>query len=360
VCARVTSRRGSAPGRRPVERGAREAPACAALGRLCRRGRRPPGSLARGQLGEPVGARGGGARGSGAEGGGGASGPARVRGHSAGCMAVVRLGSKGAAGTESASSVVVVVTTAVSTRWETLLCACVGGCWPAVAGTWARMGGFSAFPLPGPLESGVCQRLVPSARCAPAPRTPRGRAPPRPPADVGRQSAWAPAGEAQAASGRAAEGGGERSFSGARQAPPPPPGRLTWAGAPPARRWGRARGRGLGGPLGARQSPGEGGRRLIPGIPRAPALASAAEPALGARRPRVRLGVRSGRGQCGARARRRLRVGAPPECAPRSRPCLCPQRGPAGPRWARREPPGGECGRTGPGEGWLAGKSGMG
>ncbi|XP_061253105.1 transcription cofactor vestigial-like protein 4 isoform X8 [Bos javanicus] len=203
------------------------------------------------------------------------------------------------------------------------------------------MGGFSAFPLPGPLESGVCQRLVPSARCAPAPRTPRGRAPPRPPADVGRPSAWAPAGEAQAASGRAAEGGGERSLSGARQAPPPPPGRLTWAGAPPARRWGRARGRGLGGPLGARQSPGEGGRRLIPGIPRAPALASAAEPALGARRPRVRLGVRSGRGQCGARARRRLRVGAPPECAPRSRPCLCPQRGPAGPRWARREPPGG-------------------
>lgn len=167
------SRRGSAPGRRPVERGAREAPACAALGRLCRRGRRPPGSLARGQLGEPVGAKGGGARGSGAEGGGGASGPARVRGHSAGCMAVVRLGSKGAAGTESASSVVVVVTTAVSTRWETLLCACVWGCWPAVAGTWARMGGSSAFPLPGPLESGVCQRLVPSARCAPAPRTPR-------------------------------------------------------------------------------------------------------------------------------------------------------------------------------------------
>ena len=129
-------------------------PACAALGRLCRRGRRPPGSLARGQLGEPVGARGGGPRGSGAEGGGGASGPARVRGHSAGCMAVVRLGSKGAAGTESASSVVVVVTTAVSTRWETLLCACV------CVGVLARSGGHlgthgRVFCVPAPWAFGV-------------------------------------------------------------------------------------------------------------------------------------------------------------------------------------------------------------
>ena len=70
-----------------VEPGKREAPACAALRRLSGRGGRPPGAFP-GQLSEPVCVIGGDACGSGAEGGGGAAGPARMRGHLAGCVAV--------------------------------------------------------------------------------------------------------------------------------------------------------------------------------------------------------------------------------------------------------------------------------
>lgn len=203
----------------------------------------------------------------------------------------------------------------------------------------ARSGGHlgthgRVFCVPAPWAFGV--RCVSGAgtqraRRAGSTRSPRSSAAPAP-ADVGRPCAWAPAREARAASGRAAEGGGERSSPGAPG--PAPASRPAHLGRRPTC---RALGAGPGAwPWRARWSPAEGGRRLIPGIPRAPALASAAEPALGARRPRVRVGVRSGGGLCGARARRRLRVGAPAECArPRAPRGRAPASAPSG-AWLAR------------------------
>lgn len=144
----------------------------------------------------------------------------------------------------------------------------------------------------------------------------------------------------------------------AREARPPPPRRLTWARPPPAGLEGRARGRGPAEPRRARERAGGASFQGFLALPRSRPPRSR----LGARRPCVRVGVRSGWGRCGsagarAPARRRAPGVRPVPRAPWSRPC--PQRGPAGPRRAIPEPPGGECGRRGQGEGWLAGSSGV-
>lgn len=145
------------------------------------------------------------------------------------------------------------------------------------------------------------------------------------------------------------------------EAPPPPPCPLTWPRPPTCSVGGACPGAWSGGPGGARQCPAEGGRRLIPGIPRASALASAGS-RLGARRPRVRVGVRRGSrcGSAGASApvRRRALGVRPARPAVPPPPRRCPPRGPAGSRRASPEPPGGECRRTRPARAGLRGNSG--
>lgn len=104
------------------------------------------------------------------------------------------------------------------------------------------------------------------------------------------------------------------------------------------------------GPGRARRSLGDSGRLLIPGIPRAPALASAAEPAR-----RARSACACGCAE-GASVRERGRERACASVRPGVRPARSevpppPPRGPAGPRRARPQPLGGECWVTGP-AGW--------
>lgn len=91
-------------------------------------------------------------------------------------------------------------------------------------------------------------------------------------------------------------------------------------------------GGGSAGPGGARQCPAEGGRRLIPGIPRASALASAAEPAWRAP-PACACGCAEGE-SVRERGRERACASARPRSAPRA---------PGGPASTPRLPP------TGPG-----------
>ncbi|KAB1263880.1 hypothetical protein Cadr_000020692 [Camelus dromedarius] len=233
-------------------------------------------------------------------------------------------GAAGPAGTESGSTVDVVVSCAVSTRCVNLLC--------APAGTGARTRGSCSclctegvFPLPGPL--GVRQ-VTRSPGPAPAPGSDAPRALRRrgPPERLGTHGVGASCRPARGGRGR-----GNEPHSGARgPPPPPPPSRLTWARAPPAGREGATRGR-------ARLSPGAGGRRLIPGIPRAPALASASEPA----RRAPPAGARCRGAGASAPARRRppsapgpTRPAVPPPCLPSSGPGR-PEAG--APRAARRE-----------------------
>lgn len=107
---------------------------------------------------------------------------------------------------------------------------------------------------------------------------------------------------------------------------------------------------------GARERAGGASFQGFLGLPRWPPPRSRP----GARRPRVRVGVRRGRlcGSAGASAPVRRRVPGVRPARPAVPPPPLAPRGPAGPRQARPEPPGGECGRTQP-AGWW-GRAGRG
>lgn len=106
---------------------------------------------------------------------------------------------------------------------------------------------------------------------------------------------------------------------------------------------------------GARERAGGASFQGFLGLPRWPPPRSRP----GARRPRVRVGVRRGRlcGSAGASAPVRRRVPGVRPARPAVPPPPLARRGPAGPRQARPEPPGGECGRTQPAGWWGRGRS---
>lgn len=140
----------------------------------------------------------------------------------------------------------------------------------------------------------------------------------------------------------------------ARLAPPPHPCLFTWA-RPTCSVGGACPGACPDGPGGAGERAGGASFQGFLGLPRWPPPRSRP----GARRPRVRVGVRRGKlcGSAGGSApvRRRVPGVRPARLAVRS-PLLAP-RGPAGPWQARPEPPGGECGRTQLAGWWDRGRS---
>lgn len=158
-------------------------------------------------------------------------------------------------------------------RWETLLCACVGAAGPQWrAPGRARegllrsrsLGLWSPVCVGGWYPARAARRLhaLPEVERRPGPRR-----------TLAARARGRPRGRRELPPGARRRGEGREALR-ARQAPPPPPGRLTWAGAPPAGRWGRARGRGLGGPGGARPRAGGASFQGFLALPRSRPLPS--------------------------------------------------------------------------------------
>lgn len=199
-------------------------------------------------------------------------------------------------------------------RWEALLCACVGAAGPQWrAPGRARegllrsrsLGLWSPVCVGGWYPARAARRLhaLPEVERRPGPRrTLAAGARGRPP---GRREL--PPGARQGGEGREASLGAPG---------PAPASRPAHLGRRPTC---RALGAGPGAwPWRARWSPAEPGRgRAAPHSRDSSRSRARVRCRAGsrARRPRVRVGVRSGGGLCGARAGRRLRVGAPAECA---------------------------------------------